>query len=180
MDSYLQNFQQKWQKSLEHLQLELSKLQTGRANSSLVEHIDVELYGSVQPLKNIASISIPDSRTISIQPWDKSAISAISKGILQSGISLNPQDNGTSIILSIPPLTEERRKDMVKLVKKIGEEGKIAVRQIRQTAMDEIKQAEMAEDQKKGAEKKLQEKVDTANKDIDELVKKKEQEVMTI
>lgn len=180
MDTYLQNFQQKWTKGVEHLKLELSKLQTGRASSALVEHMDVELYGSSQPLKNVASISIPDSRTISIQPWDKSAIAAISKAILVSGIGLNPQDNGVSIILSIPALTEERRKDMVKIVKKIGEEAKITVRQIRQAAMDDIKAEDMAEDQKKGAEKKLQEKVDLANKDIEEFVKKKEQDIMTI
>lgn len=181
MDTYINGFQQKYLKTIEHLKLELGKIQTGRASASLVEHIEVELYGQIQPLKNVASISIPDSKTISIQPWDKSAIQAIDKGLQKSEMGINPMNNGVSLLIVLPPLTEERRKDMVKVVKKIAEEAKITIRQHRQTAMDEIKKdAAGSEDQKKGAEKKLQEKVDSANKEIEEIAKKKEQDIMTI
>lgn len=181
MDTYINSFQQKYLKTIEHLKMELGKLQTGRASSSLVEHVFVEMYGSSQPIKNVASISIPDSKTISIQPWDKSAVQAINKAILASNIGLTPRDDGQSVILTMPPLTEERRKELVKVAKKFAEEGKVSIRQLRQTAMDEIKKdAGASEDMKKGAEKKLQEKVDAANKEIEEIIKKKEQDIMTI
>ncbi|MFN7160583.1 MAG: ribosome recycling factor [Candidatus Gracilibacteria bacterium] len=179
MDTYISAFQQKYLKTVEHFKTELGKVQTGRASASLVEHISVELYGQMQPLKNVASISIPDSKTISLQPWDKSAIQPIEKALQKSDI--NPMNNGVSILITLPPLTEERRKEMVKIVKKIAEETKVTIRQQRQTAMDEIKKdKDASEDMKKGAEKKLQEKVDAANKEIDEISKKKEQDIMTI
>jgi len=173
-------FNQEGEKVLDHLRTELSKLQTGRASAALVEHLNIEMYGQMQPLKNIAGISIPDAKTISISPWDKGGLAEIEKAIMNSDLGLNPNNNGESIILNLPPMTEERRRDIVKIVKKIGEDSKVAVRQVRQKAIDKIKAEELPEDQQKGAEKKLQEHVDTANKDIEEAVKKKEEEVMTI
>ena len=168
------------QKIVAHLQTELSKLQTGRASSALVEHISIDLYGSKQPMKNVASISIPESRAIHIQPWDKGALSAIEKAIQISGIGINPVNNGTTIILNLPMMTEERRKDLCKLVKKIGEESKIAIRQARHEAMDAMKKAELPEDQLKGSEKKLQEHVDKSNKEIEDTTSRKEDEIMKI
>lgn len=179
-DEAIKNYTASSQKIITHLEGELSKLQTGRASSGLVEHMSVDLYGSKQPLKNIASISIPDARSIQIQPWDKGALSAIEKAIQISGIGINPVNNGTSIILNLPMMTEERRKELCKVVKKIGEESKIAVRQARHEAIDSMKKAELPEDQLKGAEKRLQEQVDKSNKEVEETTSKKENEIMKI
>ena len=181
MADALQHFQEASKKALDHLRGELSKLQTGRASSGLVEHITVEMYGDRQPLKNIASISIPDSKTISIQPWDKSALSSIEKAIQISDIGVNPVNNGTAIILNLPPMTEERRRDLVKLTKTISEETKIVLRQARQAGMDLIKKDEAASDDlKRGQEKQLQDLVDKANKEIDGVLVEKEQEIMKV
>ena len=146
----------------------------------MVEHIDVETYGTRQPIKNIAAISVPEARTIQIQPWDKSALSAIEKGIMLADIGINPVNNGTAIILNFPPLSEERRKDIVKIAKKLGEESKISLRQARHEVIDGLKKSGLPEDQQKGAEKKLQEKVDAANASIEEAVNKKEKDIMTV
>lgn len=167
-------------KILDHLRGELAKLQTGRASAALVEHIDVESYGTRQPIKNIAAISVPEARTIQIQPWDKSALNAIEKGIMLADIGVNPVNNGTAILLNFPPLSEERRKSIVKIAKKLGEESKIAIRQARHDVIDGLKKSGLSEDQQKGAEKKLQEKVDAANTTVDETVSKKEKDIMTV
>ncbi|PIV90629.1 ribosome recycling factor [Candidatus Gracilibacteria bacterium CG17_big_fil_post_rev_8_21_14_2_50_48_13] len=181
MADALSGFRDSSKKSLEHLRSELSKLQTGRASSALVEHIHVEMYGDRQPMKNIASISIPDNRTISIQPWDKSALSAIEKAIMIADIGVNPVNNGVTIMLNLPSMTEERRRDLVKICKTIGEDTKISLRQARQAGMDTIKRDEaLSEDMKKGLEKQLQELVDKANKDIEAYLADKEQEIMKI
>lgn len=181
MADVLQQFQEASKKALEHLRGELAKLQTGRASAGLVEHIHVELYGQQQPLKNIASVSIPDSKTICIQPWDKSALGPIEKAIQVSGIGVNPNNNGTQIMLNLPPMTEERRKDLVKITKTIGEETKITIRQVRQAAMDGIKKDESAsEDMQRGMEKQIQDMVDKANKDVDSTLAEKEQEIMKV
>lgn len=171
-------------KCTEHLKIEFGKLRIGRASSALVEDLHVEAYGSSQSLKAVASVSIPDAMTISIKPWDKSLIGAIDKAIRESDIGLNPNNNGESILLNIPPLTEERRKDLVKVVHKMAEEARITVRTKRQDAMSKIKTMEkdkvITEDEQKGAENRLQEKVDVINKQIDDLAKGKEGEVMKI
>lgn len=181
MEAAQKTFQDATRKILDHLKGELSKLQTGRASSGLVEHLSVDLYGSTQPLKNIASISIPDSKSISIQPWDKSALGPIEKAVQTSGIGINPVNNGVSIILNLPAMTEDRRKDLVKITKTIGEESKIAIRQARHNALDAFKKDEAAsEDMKKGAEKRLQESVDKANKEVEETLADKEKEVMKV
>lgn len=181
MSDALQQFQDASTKALEHLRGELAKLQTGRASSGLVEHIHVEMYGDRQPMKNIASISIPDSRSIAIQPWDKGALGPIEKAIQTSDIGVNPVNNGTQIILNLPPMTEDRRKSLVKLTKTIGEETKITIRQARQASMDTIKKNESdPEDFKRDQEKRIQEKVDQANKDVDQRLAEKEQEIMKV
>lgn len=181
MADALSGFQESSKKSLDHLRSELAKLQTGRASSALVEHIHVEMYGDRQPLKNIASISLPDNRTISIQPWDKSALSPIEKAIQVADIGVNPVNNGVTILLNLPSMTEERRRDLVKICKTIGEETKIALRQARQAGMDTIKKDESSsEDLKKGLEKQLQDLVDKANKEVDAILADKEQEIMKV
>lgn len=169
-----------FEKSLSHLAQEFAGLQTGRASAGLVESIQVEVYGSNQPLKNIAQIATPDARTIQITPFDKNVIGTLEKAIQESDIGLNPNNNGNSILLNIPPMTEERRKDVVKVVHKKSEEAKISIRNARHHALDQIKKEELSEDETKRAEKELQQKVDQYNGKIEESAKKKEHEVMTV
>ncbi len=175
---------QDFAKSSAHLQEEFSKLQIGRASSSLVENIMVEAYGVMQAVKSIASVSVPDGRTVLIQPWDKSMLAGIEKAIQVSDLNLNPVNNGIAIILNIPPLTEERRRDLVKVLGRLVEETRIAVRNIRHEAMAVFKRMEhegdMTEDDRKGSENALQEGVDKVNKEIDEMARKKEETIMTL
>jgi len=171
-------------KAIEHLKSEYARLQIGRASAALVENIPVDVYGSPQPLKAIATISIPDPRSIQISPWDKKSLAAIEKGIVGVGLGLNPVNDGVCVRINIPPLTEERRKDLAKVVYKLAEDSKIIVRNKRQDCNTSFKKmkadSEITEDDLHMAEKKLQDKVDEVNKKIDEMSKSKEQEVMTV
>ena len=173
-----------FEKALQHLKAEYSRLQLGRANASLVENILVDAYGSSQPIKAVAGISIPDPRTIQIQPWDKGNLGPMEKGSLASGIGLNPVNDGMVVRISIPALTEERRAELTKVVHKLAEEAKISVRTARQDAHKQFKQAkddgEATEDDIKDGEKHLQGKVDEYNKKIDETAQAKEKDIMTI
>lgn len=173
-----------FKKAVAHLKDEFSRLQIGRASSALVEHINVELYGVSQPMKALANISIPDPRTIQIQPWDKSALAPIEKAIVGIGTGLNPVNDGHVVRINIPPLTEERRVDLTKHVKKLGEDAKITVRNARQEAHNHFKQlkadSEITEDDLFDANKQLQTKVDNVNKEIEDLIAAKEKDVMTI
>lgn len=175
---------QDFAKVIAHLGEELSHLQIGRASASLVEHLMVEVYGLMQPIRAIASVSVPDGRSIHIQPWDRSALSGIERAIQVSDLNLNPVNNGLTIILNIPPLTEERRRDLVKVVSRMAEESKIAVRNLRHDVLGSLKRLEheddLTEDGRKGAEKALQETVDTANAKIEEMTRKKEETIMTL
>ena len=184
MSDILTQADQGFQKALEHLRSEFSRLQIGRASAALVEHINVEAYGMSQPLKAVASVSIPDSRTIQIQCWDKGVMHDVEKAIQVSGIGLNPINDGIYIRLNIPQLTEERRKELVKVVYRYAEEAKIGIRNERQQAMNKLdglkKDKTMPEDEFHGEVKKLQDTVDQFNKMIDEAAKKKEADVMTI
>ena len=167
--------------TLEFLSKEFSTIQVGRASSSLVEGIQVEVYGAKQPLKNMAQIAIPDPRSIAITPWDKTALEAIEKAVQESSLGISPVNDGVCIRINIPPLTEETRKQRVKVVHEKAENAKVAIRQGRHTAMEKIKKdEELSEDEEKRAEKELQEEVDKINKEIDEHTKKKEEEVMKV
>ncbi len=170
------------QKTVEHLRSEFATLQIGRASAALVEDIQVESYGSMIALKATANISCPDSKTIQIEPWDKSIIGTIEKTIRESSLGINPQNMGGYILLPIPPLTEERRKQVVKLAHDMTEQARISIRNIRHDAIKEIKQLkdakELSEDEAKSEEKQIQEKIDTANKQIDEISKKKEADIL--
>ncbi len=171
-------------KAVNHLLNELSGLQIGRASASLVEGLNVEVYGAQQPLRNVANISIPDPKTLFIEPWDKANLASIEKSIRDSSLGLNPNNDGVRIALNIPPLTEERRKDLVKLVGEFTENTKISVRRIREDLRKKAKSAreteEIREDEEKLFEKKLQEKVDTVNVDIEKHSKQKEEDMMQI
>ncbi len=171
-------------KIIDHLKTEYSHLQIGRASASLVEGVMVEAYGSMQSLKGLAHISVPDAKTIQIQPWDKGVLQAIEKGIMMANLGLNPSNDGIVVRINIPPLTEERRRDLTKVVHKLAEDARISVRHARQGVMDKIKGQEKAkeisEDMAKGLEKKLQDKVDAVNQEIETLAKGKEADVMKV
>lgn len=173
-----------FKKTIEHLKGEYARLQIGRANPSLVENLHIEAYGTKQPLKGLASISVPDPKTLQIQPWDRGVLGAVEKAIQEAGLGLNPINDGRVIRLPMPPLTEERRKELAKVVKQMAENAKISIRNARSVAhgafktMEEAK--EITEDDRRLGEKHLQEKVDSANKEVEEMMKRKEGEVMTV
>ena len=171
-------------KVTEHLKGEFAKLQVGRANPALVEGVMIEAYGSPQPLKNLANVGVMDSQTLSIQPWDKGLIRAIDKGISDAGLGVNPQNNGETIMIKLPLLTQERRLELVKIAKKIAEEAKISARNIRQDYLKKIKAAfsakEISEDDSHQKEEALQKQIDQCISTIDDLFTKKEQDILKV
>lgn len=172
------------EKSLEHLAEEIGKIRTGRANPALVENLMVDYYGTKTPLKQIASINVPESRLLVIQPWDKGALVYIESALRESDLGFNPNNDGQVIRINIPALTEERRKELVKLLNQRAEDAKISVRNIREEVWKEIQEAEkegkMSEDDKFVGKDYLQKIVDEYNKKIEEIREKKENEIMTI
>jgi ribosome recycling factor len=173
-----------FERSIEHYHEELAQLRTGRASASLVENLLVDYYGSKSPLKQISSISIPEPRTIAISPWSKDMLANIEKAIRESQLGLNPNNDGQVIRINIPALTEDRRKDLVKVLNQKSEEAKISVRKIREDAWNEIqlleKDGKIGEDDKFVGKDKLQEVVDSYNKLIEEIREKKEKDIMTV
>jgi ribosome recycling factor len=171
-------------KSLETLRHELAKIRTGRAHPSLLEHVHVDYYGSEVPIGQAASVAIEDARTLSVTPWDKSMVGPIEKAILASDLGLNPSTAGQVIRIPLPPLTEERRRDLVKVVHHEGENSKIAIRNIRRDAnasvKELLKEKEISEDDERKAEQNIQEMTDLAVKKVDEIVAEKEQEILEI
>ena len=171
-------------RAVSHLKNEFSRLQVGRANPSLIENVNVDMYGAIQPLKAVANVSVPDPRTLQIQPWDKNALGPIEKGISNAGLGLNPVNDGNCVRISIPALTEERRLELTKHAKKLAEDARISVRNGRQDCHNRFKDMkandELTEDDLHGGDKNLQDKVDEANKTIDEVLKVKEQDIMTV
>ncbi len=181
-DEILSELRDKMNKSINVLKRELSKVRTGRASTALLEDIMIECYDTEMPLKQVASISVPESRLILIQPWDKSIIGNIEKGILKSELGLTPVNDGKVIRVPIPPLTEERRKELVKLVKKIGEDIKIAIRNNRREANDMFKELknekEISEDDYRRALNEVQKITDEFIEKVNKLVEEKEKEIM--
>jgi ribosome recycling factor len=171
-------------KSIESFIHELGKIRTGRASTALLDTVKVDAYGSPMSLNQVANLTVPDAHTIAIQAWDKGLMGAIEKGIRDANLGLNPTNDGSIIRVPMPPLTEERRKEIVKLVKKLGEEAKISVRNVRRDAMEHLKKAEKAEhfseDDRKRGEDDVQKKTDARVKEIDNLIASKEKEVMAV
>ena len=184
MNPVLTNAEEKMTKSVNALANEYSSIRAGRANPAVLDKVLVEYYGAPTPVTQLAAVSVPEARTLLIQPWDKTALKGIEKAIQTSDIGINPQNDGSTVRLVFPPLTEERRRELVKGVYKYAEEAKVAVRSIRRDAMDKLKElkkkAEITEDDQKGLEKKLQELTDKYCKEIDELSAKKDKEIMDI
>jgi len=180
----IQEAQKQLDKALHHLEQEFGKLQMWRANPAIVEDIMIEQYGSMQPIKNSASIWVLDPQTLSISPWDKELIGTITKAITAANIGLNPQAGAESILIKVPQMTEERRKEMAKVVRKYGEDAKVSVRNIRGDIHKQIgrqkTEKEISEDEAKDLETELQKFVDAANKKIEEATKNKEADVMKV
>lgn len=180
----ISEYEGKFGDAVEHFAGEAAKFRTGRATPALVEHLSVEYYGTRSPLKQIASISVPDPRSLMIQPWDRGALQAIESAIRESDLGLNPVNDGVVVRINLPSLTEERRRDLVKALNQTAEEARIAVRSVREEIMRGIQQAEkeglMSEDDKFRGRDAVQEIVEKHNAKIEELRKKKEEEIMTV
>ena len=177
-------YARKMERTLEHLQEEFGAVRAGRANAKVLDRITVEYYGSETALNGVATISSPDARTLIIQPWDTTLLKDIAKAIQMSDLGINPQNDGRVIRLTFPQLTEERRKELVKQVRKYGEEAKVAMRNIRRDGMDYVKKlkknSEITEDDQKKAEKDLQDLLDKHIKRADEALAAKEKELMAL
>ena len=171
---------EKMDKAIESLEKRFTTVRAGRANPSSLDGIVVEYYGSMTPLKQLATISVPEARQLLIKPFDKSCLSAIEKAILASNLGYNPGNDGETIRIVIPELTEERRKELVKQVKALSEDAKVSVRNIRRDALEEVKKAELPEDEYKGMEKEIQDLVNDYNKKIEAKLKEKEQDLLTV
>ncbi len=180
----LKNAEERMKKAVEVVREELSKIRTGKATTALLDGVKVEYYGSTVPLKQVANTSTPDIHTISVQPWEKNMSGPIEKAILSANLGLNPINDGSLIRVPIPPLNEERRRELVKLTKKFGEEGRIAIRNVRRDAIEHLKKAEkdehMSEDERKRGEQEAQKVTDKSIKDIDQLLALKEKEIMEV
>ena len=171
-------------KSVEALKNEFAKIRTGRAHPSLLEQITVSYYGSDTPLSQVANVAVEDSRTLTVTPWEKAMVQAIEKAILTSDLGLNPATSGTVIRIPLPPLTEERRRELVKLVRHEAENGRVAIRNIRRDANSEIKEAVkekmVSEDEAHGGEEKIQKLTDQFIKDMERLLEEKEADLLSI
>lgn len=170
-------------KAIDHLEFELNKIRAGKASPAMLDSVKVDYYGVPTPLKNVANVNTPDARTITVQAWEKSMLEPICKGILEANLGLNPQNNGEIVIISVPMLTEERRKDLSKRAHSEGEHARVSIRTARKDALDFIKQAQkdgLPEDEAKGGETKVQELTDKFNKKVEDVLAAKDKDIMTI
>lgn len=183
VDQIISNTGQQMRKAISHLEIELSRVRAGKANPQILDGIMVEYYGNPTPLAQVANITTPDARTLALQPWEKNMLQAIEKAIIGSNVGITPSNDGNFIRLFLPPLTEERRKELVKRVNGEGEQTKIAIRSIRREAIEQIKKLQkdgMSEDAAKDAEARIQGITDKEIIAIDGVCKEKEKEIMTI
>lgn len=184
MKEVLKNSEEKMEKSIAHLEEEYASIRAGRANPAVLDKVTVDYYGTPTPINQLAAVSVTEARTLMIQPWDASICRAIEKAIQTSDIGINPQCDGKTIRMIFPPLTEDRRKEIVKDVSKMAEEAKIALRSIRRDAIDKFKtmkkNGELTEDEQSKAEKKIQGITDKCVKEIDSISEKKQKQIMEI
>lgn len=184
MEQILKDAKTRMDKSLDALRAELTKIRSGKATTALLDGIRVDFYGVNSPINQVGNVTVLDAHTLSFTPWDKSMLQIVDKGIREANIGLNPISDGTNLKIPIPPLTEERRKDLVKLIKKFGEDTKIAIRNVRRDANDHLKREQkekkITEDQLKEAETKTQKMTDEHIKMVDEILKYKEKEIMEV
>jgi ribosome recycling factor len=184
VDDIQKRTRERMQKSIESLKHELAKIRTGRAHPSLLEHVKVDYYGSEVPISQVANVTIEDSRTLVVTPWEKNMVSIVDKAIRSSDLGLNPATTGMVIRVPMPPLTEQRRKDLIKVVRHEGENGRVAIRNIRRDANGEVKAAlkekQISEDQERRIEEQIQKLTDQYIKEIDALLEEKEADLMAI
>jgi ribosome recycling factor len=179
----LDNAKELMEKSIKHLEVELTKVRAGKANPAMLENVMVDYYGSKVAISNTASVNTQDARTIIIQPWEKSMLTPIEKAIQAANLGFNPQNDGVIIRIVVPPLTEERRRDLTKTAKSLGEDAKIGVRNVRKEAIENVKKLQKAglpEDEAKDAETKIQTLTDSSVTKIDAHIQQKEKEIMTV
>lgn len=177
---FLDDAELKMQEAIENMEKRFSNVRAGRANPSILDKVMVNYYGSLTPLKQLATISVPEARQLMIKPFDKSSLSSMEKAIYEANIGLTPNNNGEVIILNIPPLTEDTRREYVKQVKAMAEDAKIALRNIRQDVNNDIKKSDMTEDEQKDCTSDIQELINKYNKIVDEKTKNKENELMSV
>ncbi|HEY1237136.1 MAG TPA: ribosome recycling factor [Solirubrobacterales bacterium] len=184
IDEFLGDAEERMQKSVESMRNELATVRTGRASPHLLDRLDVEVYGAQSPIKQLAQVNATDARLLTVTPYDKSTISAIEKAVMESDLGLTPSNDGNVIRLQIPELTEERRKELVKVVHKIAEDGKVAVRNIRRDVIHDLrelkKEGDAGEDEERYGEDELQKHTDAAIGEIDGLLKGKEEEILEV
>jgi ribosome recycling factor len=184
MEALLKDTAAKMTRSIESFRKELGKIRTGRASFSLLDGIKVDYYGTLTPLQQVGTLSVPESRLITVTPWDGKMIGPIEKAIQASGLGLNPSSDGKVVRVPIPPLTEERRKELVKLVKKMAEDARVAVRNVRRESIERTKEKEkkkeISEDAMKRGQERIQKETDAFVKKIDDILKAKEQEIMEV
>lgn len=183
LELFLEDAKEHMEKSIQHVTHALAKIRTGRAMPNMLDGLMVEYYGNPTPINQVASINTPDAKTLAIKPWEKNTLAEIEKVIINSDLGLNPQNDGETIRLNIPPLTEERRVQLVKQSKQEAEKGKVSVRNVRKDTNDSLKKLlkeNVSEDEVKKAEAQVQELTDSYTKKIDELLVKKEEEIMTV
>lgn len=176
----LNEIEEKMEKSLENLDKRMATVRAGRANPSSLDGVSAEYYGVMTPLKQLAIVTVPEGNQLLIKPFDKSSLAAIEKAILTSNLGYNPTNDGETIRIIIPALTEERRVELTKQVKAIAEEAKVSVRNIRHQGLDDLKALELSEDVEKGVENKIQDLVNKYNKKIEDILKAKEQDLLTV
>ena len=179
-DMILLDMNEKMDKTIENLDKRFTTVRAGRANPSSLDGVMVEYYGAMTPLKQLATISVPEARQLLIKPFDKSSLGAIEKAILASNLGYNPGNDGETIRIVIPELTEERRHELAKQVKAIAEEAKVSIRNIRREGMEDLEKADLPEDEEKRMEKEIQDLVNEYNKKIEDALKEKEQELLTV
>ena len=183
LELYIEDAKDGMKSALEHIEKELAKIRTGKANPAMLESVKVECYGTASPISQVANLSAPDPKTIFIQPWDKSTIPAIEKAILAANLGFNPANNGEVIRIIVPPLTEERRKQLVKQVKGLGEDSKVVIRNARRNAIEEFKKLKkegVSEDEAKDAEQTVHKAHEDFIKKVDAVIDAKEKELMTV
>jgi ribosome recycling factor len=183
INSVLENAKTSMDKTISHLETELQKVRAGKASPAMLESVMVDYYGSMVPLSNTASVNSQDSRTLVIQPWEKSMLTPIEKAIQAANLGFNPQNDGVIIRIMVPPLTEERRKQLTKTAKSIGEDAKVGIRTVRKDSMEQIKKLQkdgVPEDEAKGAESKIQILTDNSVSKVDKHIEQKEKEIMTV
>ena len=184
MDALLKDTSARMERSIEAFRKELGKVRTGRASFSLLDGVKVDYYGTPTPLQQVGTLSVPESRMITVTPWDTKMIGPIEKAVQGSGLGLNPASDGKMVRIPIPPLTEERRKELAKMVRKMAEDARVAVRNVRREAIEKLKdrekKKEISEDLVKRGQERIQKETDAHVKKVDEILKSKEQEILEV